>query len=118
MFRASSRVVHSTCDALGVKDLRGHHLEPLINLTLASRPSLINIQSNGGSTITDTFTVKQDGWILGPQSELLLWVPPTLRKGLYGPRSTLVIGRCVKTPINFEYFVHGDEWTRCGESIG
>ncbi|KIM21685.1 hypothetical protein M408DRAFT_325122 [Serendipita vermifera MAFF 305830] len=85
---------------------------------LAIRSKFISIQSKNGPNIIDSFTVEQDGWILGPQSELLLWVPPTLRTGLHGLRNTLSIGRCVKTLLDFGHFAHGDEWTRCGESIG
>lgn len=54
-----------------------------------------------------------NGWILGPGSELILWVPPELHRGLFRPESPLVIGRTVKTKLNLKSFVHGPSWTLC-----
>ncbi|KIM20243.1 hypothetical protein M408DRAFT_308850 [Serendipita vermifera MAFF 305830] len=73
------------------------------------------IPSKSVSSIVENFHIEPDGWILGPQSELLLWVPPTLRVGLYRSRNKLIIGRCIKTWIDFDLFVHGNEWARCEE---
>ncbi|CAG8736324.1 11246_t:CDS:2, partial [Acaulospora colombiana] len=38
------------------------------------------------------------GWILGPDSELLFWVPPELRHGLWRPNNVAVMG---KSPGHF-----------------
>ncbi|KIM23596.1 hypothetical protein M408DRAFT_332227, partial [Serendipita vermifera MAFF 305830] len=54
----------------------------------------------------------EDGWILGPNSELLFWVPPTLRTGLWRPGNTTVIGK-MATRLGFKNFAHGESWTRC-----
>ncbi|KIM29982.1 hypothetical protein M408DRAFT_67048, partial [Serendipita vermifera MAFF 305830] len=51
-------------------------------------------------------------WILGPNSELLFWVPPGIRSGLCPLRNTLVIGD-EATQLDLTNFVHGDRWTRC-----
>ncbi|PVF91742.1 hypothetical protein CPB86DRAFT_284441 [Serendipita vermifera] len=54
-----------------------------------------------------------NGWVLGPNLELLFWVPPELRLGLIRPNNTLVIGKCIKTKLNLSSFVHGESWTQC-----
>ncbi|KIM19886.1 hypothetical protein M408DRAFT_172127 [Serendipita vermifera MAFF 305830] len=116
-FFSASQAAHSKC---GTSRLNGPEEEhsSLINVPSASQPHLMIIQPQNQSRIIDGFHIEKNGWILGPQSELLLWVPPTLRTGLYRSRNALIIGACIKTEIDFELFVHGDEWTRCGEPIG
>ncbi|KIM19961.1 hypothetical protein M408DRAFT_82758, partial [Serendipita vermifera MAFF 305830] len=51
-------------------------------------------------------------WILGPNSELLLWVPPAIRPGLCLLRNTVVIGGNV-TQLDLKNFVHGEAWSYC-----
>ncbi|KIM23652.1 hypothetical protein M408DRAFT_77303 [Serendipita vermifera MAFF 305830] len=58
-----------------------------------------------------------DGWILGPNSELLFSVPPALQMGLFRPGNTLVIGQCLVTKLNLEHFVHGEDWIRCRDPL-
>jgi hypothetical protein len=53
------------------------------------------------------------GWVLGPNSELLFWVPPDLRTGLYRPNNALVIGKCITTKLDVSSFAHGESWTNC-----
>ena len=53
-----------------------------------------------------------DGWILGPNSELLFWVPPLHRTALWRPSNISVIGRHAAR-IDFRHFVHGISWARC-----
>ncbi|KIM23595.1 hypothetical protein M408DRAFT_77218, partial [Serendipita vermifera MAFF 305830] len=57
-----------------------------------------------------------DGWMLGPNSELLFWVPPTLRTGLWMPGNTAVIG-IMATRLGFHHCAHGESWTRCKDSL-
>jgi WD40 repeat protein len=54
----------------------------------------------------------ENGWMQGPNSELLFWVPPTNRTGLWWPRNTAVISSVV-TVLDFRRFVHGDSWQHC-----
>jgi WD40 repeat protein len=54
----------------------------------------------------------KNGWILGPHSELLFWVPPSIRDGLWRPANTAVISR-VSTRLDLTLFVHGDSWYLC-----
>jgi hypothetical protein len=58
-------------------------------------------------------SVMEDGWVLGPDSELLFWVPPPLRAGLLRPSDTLFIGEAIATKLDFESFVHGESWSLC-----
>ncbi|PVF93217.1 WD40 repeat-like protein [Serendipita vermifera] len=58
-----------------------------------------------------------DGWLLGPNSELLLWVPPALRDGLWRPSNTAVIGNVVTTKLDFSSFAYGDSWTECAAPV-
>jgi WD40 repeat protein len=53
-----------------------------------------------------------NGWILGSVSELLFWVPPWNRKGLFWPRNTAVIADGL-TKVNLGRFVHGTSWQQC-----
>jgi hypothetical protein len=61
---------------------------------------------------TDSSTMK-NGWILGPDSELLFWVPSTLRAGLLRPGNELFIGAAIATRLDLESFVHGESWSFC-----
>lgn len=58
-----------------------------------------------------------DGWILGPDSELLFWVPPELRKGFYRARNTAIIGRVLKTKLDLGWFVYGGQWSQCKDPL-
>ncbi|KZP08547.1 WD40 repeat-like protein [Athelia psychrophila] len=53
-----------------------------------------------------------DGWMQNSPTELLFWVPPAYRTGLWRPNSTLVIGRRT-TKLDMTRFVHGKDWARC-----
>ena len=64
-----------------------------------------------------TFDI-QDGWILGPNDELLLWVPPVNRSGLLDPFPTSrVMGPTHITELDFSNFKCGTEWMQCREPI-
>ncbi|KAJ7592836.1 hypothetical protein C8J56DRAFT_779429 [Mycena floridula] len=53
-----------------------------------------------------------DGWIMGPDKQLLFWVPPVYRTGLWRPSNTAVIGNNALR-LDFAKFVHGTDWMRC-----
>ena len=64
-----------------------------------------------------TFTIR-DGWILGPNDELLLWVPPANRSDLLTPSSrSRIMGVAHPTELDFSNFKCGMEWMRCREPI-
>jgi hypothetical protein len=55
----------------------------------------------------------EDGWVLGPNSELIFWVPPPLRTGFWFHRTNLFIGKFIQTRISLDSFAHGTLWTLC-----
>ena len=58
----------------------------------------------------------RDGWILGPNGELLLWVPPMNRTDLLHPHSrSRILGVPSPTELDFSNFKCGTEWTQCWE---
>ena len=61
--------------------------------------------------IMDISTLVKGGWMRGTKSELLFWVPPDNRMGLWR-RNTAVIGRHT-TKLDLRKFVHGPDWGRC-----
>ncbi|KZP21233.1 hypothetical protein FIBSPDRAFT_860929 [Athelia psychrophila] len=50
--------------------------------------------------------------MMNSPTELLFWVPPAYRLGLWRPNSILVIGT-QHTRLDLEHFVDGDDWARC-----
>ncbi|KAJ7660679.1 hypothetical protein DFH06DRAFT_1400029, partial [Mycena polygramma] len=55
----------------------------------------------------------ESGWIKSTSGELMFWVPPWLREGLYLPHNPLVICAKGTTKLDLSRFVHGTEWTKC-----
>ena len=60
----------------------------------------------------DFIQVQEDGWILGPYSRLLLWVPPMYLPGLYRLRTKHLIG-IVPMELDLSNFAHGPLWESC-----
>jgi hypothetical protein len=63
-----------------------------------------------------TFEI-QDGWILGPKDELLLWAPPANRVDLLTPSSRSRILGVHPTELDFSNFKCGTEWSQCRKPI-
>jgi hypothetical protein len=61
---------------------------------------------------TNTSTIDEGGWVLGPSRELLFWVPVAYRKCLYKPSNTLVIGKNA-LELDLSQFAHGPVWQDC-----
>ncbi|KIM74066.1 hypothetical protein PILCRDRAFT_80418 [Piloderma croceum F 1598] len=59
-----------------------------------------------------TVCVFVHGWLQNKNSELLFWLPPYYRRGLYAPNVIAVMGRH-RTKLDFTTFVHGTSWTQC-----
>jgi WD40 repeat protein len=60
-------------------------------------------------------SIFENGWVLNLPSELLFWVPPWARTGLWWPTNTVVIADVV-TKLDLSQFVHGTSWHRCREA--
>jgi WD40 repeat protein len=54
----------------------------------------------------------ENGWVMNSPSELLFWVPPWSRIGLWRPANTAVIADW-STKLDFSQFVHGTSWEKC-----
>ncbi|KIJ42176.1 hypothetical protein M422DRAFT_171603 [Sphaerobolus stellatus SS14] len=52
------------------------------------------------------------GWILGPNNELILWIPFSYRERLWPPRSLVIMGLDT-VDLDLSQFVHGPSWTDC-----
>jgi WD40 repeat protein len=63
-------------------------------------------QFNDGTKMED------DGWIMGPNDELLFWVPPIYRAGLHRPSTIVVLGAHA-TRLSVSDWNLGLNWTRC-----
>ncbi|KZP04287.1 WD40 repeat-like protein [Athelia psychrophila] len=53
-----------------------------------------------------------NGWMRNSPTELLFWVPPAYRAGLWQPYDTLVLGQ-PSTRLDLTDFVHGENWAQC-----
>ncbi|KAJ7677625.1 WD40-repeat-containing domain protein [Mycena rosella] len=52
------------------------------------------------------------GWIKGEGDELLFWVPPENRAGLWWPDTLAIVG-VQPTTLDLSRFVHGESWAEC-----
>jgi hypothetical protein len=77
-----------------------------------------HMASHHNDASVNPFTIRanskpdKDGWMLGSHSELLFWVPPLNRAGLWRPGNMAVIAKH-STQLDFSQFVHGTSWHKC-----
>ena len=93
------RIYHNNLNAA---DQTWHHR--------AAQPSFLHQYPIGSSP-----KLNEEGWLHYPSGELLLWVRPELRSGLYLPGIAHVIG-AHSVKIDLRKFVHGTEWLKCQEA--
>ncbi|KAJ7144098.1 WD40-repeat-containing domain protein [Mycena epipterygia] len=67
---------------------------------------------NSSLEIYPTFDLNT-GWVTNQKGQLMFWVPPWLREGLYLPYNTVVIRARGTTKLDLTCFVHGTEWQKC-----
>ncbi|KAG6326022.1 hypothetical protein ID866_13067 [Astraeus odoratus] len=60
----------------------------------------------------DLVKINVDGWIIGPEGKLLLWIPGYYHALFYSPRNALVIPRG-GPELDLSMMVHGDIWQEC-----
>ncbi|KAG6327757.1 hypothetical protein ID866_11332 [Astraeus odoratus] len=53
-----------------------------------------------------------DGWIVGPEARLLLWIPMMYRDRLWFPRNTMVFPRGY-VELDMSEMAHGGSWQEC-----
>ncbi|KAG2107044.1 uncharacterized protein F5147DRAFT_220287, partial [Suillus discolor] len=58
------------------------------------------------------FLLQPNGWIMGPNHELLFWVPPASRRAFYTPWTSLVIPRGYPE-LYLSCMAHGTRWSSC-----
>ncbi|CAE6499040.1 unnamed protein product [Rhizoctonia solani] len=68
--------------------------------------------------IYENWVMDDDGWIKGPESECLAWVPPDLRPSLLRPQNKLVISPRGWLKLGFDKANIGRAWVNCYEPIG
>ncbi|KAJ7195989.1 hypothetical protein C8J57DRAFT_1421250 [Mycena rebaudengoi] len=56
----------------------------------------------------------EHGWMKGEGDELLFWVPPENRAGLWFPDTLAIVGQH-PTTVDLSRFVHGEYWIDCYE---
>ncbi|KIL55742.1 hypothetical protein M378DRAFT_90412 [Amanita muscaria Koide BX008] len=56
--------------------------------------------------------LNSDGWIIGPEGRLLLWVPVPFRKLLHTPATVLVLPQQA-VELDLSMMAHGNKWTNC-----
>lgn len=59
------------------------------------------------------FLFLEDGWIVGPQGELILWIPQEFSLGLWRPTNDVSMADSIVI-LNLQHFTaHGPNWTEC-----
>ena len=58
----------------------------------------------------ETLKLTEDGWIVGPQNELILWLPFGLRSGCFANFDAI-------NQVDFRGFKCGTEWMQCHKVI-
>ncbi|KAF8607918.1 hypothetical protein BDV93DRAFT_542055 [Ceratobasidium sp. AG-I] len=59
------------------------------------------------------WTLDEDGWVLGDDSKLLIWVPPEMRRLLLLPRTLAIIPASGLLALNFSNAKLGEDWHHC-----
>ncbi|KAF8289877.1 hypothetical protein DL93DRAFT_2039148, partial [Clavulina sp. PMI_390] len=55
-----------------------------------------------------------DGWVKGPNDELILWLPPSYRNHLHDERLIAILGedQSSRVRLNFDNMVLGEDWAK------
>jgi hypothetical protein len=114
LFISNSSGPHTVDDDKDAIDLSlGSHTDPSfadIHHASESHPS-VQIQHVLARPRISGLRGLWDGWVVGPNDELLLWIPPDLHL-LWWPRTLMTIPSSY-TVLNLSDFKHGPNWTEC-----
>ncbi|KAG6327596.1 hypothetical protein ID866_11493 [Astraeus odoratus] len=69
------------------------------------------------SSERDAVVLWNDGWIVGPEARLLLWIPMMYRDRLWFPWNTMVFPRDY-IELNLSEMAHGGSWQECYNGSG
>jgi len=53
----------------------------------------------------------EEGWIVGPDGRLLLWVPVSLYPLMYVPNILVAFNDVLQ--VDLSHFAHGESWQEC-----
>jgi hypothetical protein len=56
----------------------------------------------------------EEGWVVSPKGQLLLWIPPVFYPVVYAPGNTLVIANNA-LQLDLSCVAHGTSWYKCRE---
>ncbi|KAG8761985.1 hypothetical protein FRC12_009249 [Ceratobasidium sp. 428] len=65
---------------------------------------------------SSSWTMNEDGWVVGHDSSLLFWVPADLRPTLKWPQNTALIHQQGSFELDFTDAALGPRWTECWKS--
>ncbi|KAG1825262.1 hypothetical protein EV424DRAFT_1392861 [Suillus variegatus] len=87
---------------------------PCLKHALPNPPYLLKPTSGHHSNSTP-FWLQPDGWIMGPNHELLFWVPPASQPAFYSPDTAMVIPRG-GPELDLSCMAHGTRWSSCRDA--
>lgn len=62
--------------------------------------------------MSTSFSLGGNGWMVGPNCQLLFWVPPAFRYAFYTPWTVLVMPRGY-VELDLSRMAHGQQWGNC-----
>ncbi|KAB5590977.1 Vegetative incompatibility protein HET-E-1 [Ceratobasidium theobromae] len=73
------------------------------------------IQGESGihEALSDVWGVREDGWILNSESQMLLCVPAELRHYFPKPSNRFTIGPLGSVQVDYKGMLLGEEWSKC-----
>jgi WD40 repeat protein len=107
----TARVTHLTFSPDG-STLASSSWDGTIKLWNTSNLNERDQESKPVGGVPEVFGIK-DGWAMGENDELLFWIPPDLRPGLWRPDNTMVISPGPTAKLDYTRFKYGRDWTKC-----
>ncbi|KAG8780840.1 hypothetical protein FRC12_022522 [Ceratobasidium sp. 428] len=110
----ADRVDHSPEDAAPVANVLHNSAQVNSNTTgeLATSSNSSKLQ------LANSWTLREDGWVVGRGLERLIWVPPELRNTLLRFGNRLMISVDGSWELNISKAKFGTEWTQCYQPSG
>ena len=80
---------------------------------LQNAQSLFTDSSDDEGSCLELINVQKNGWIMGPNGKLWLWVPPSYHPILLYPWTELIIPMPGVTKLDLSKMRHGTSWAQC-----
>ncbi|KAG9086693.1 hypothetical protein FS749_003446 [Ceratobasidium sp. UAMH 11750] len=68
---------------------------------------------SGVADVSKDWTMGEDGWVIGRDKEVLVWVPNDLRTGLMRPQNPMIVYRRGSLQLNPSNALIGERWQEC-----